>query len=118
MALGLLNPRIRCLTIIYYTEYCQGGTDPSACLHVSNDNTSSCVNTTLRCENKECSAVISGVSRICGFQNIGAGTVSQPIQCCICNISVGINQLQQWDCEYVTTPIRSLQSLPSLTTGE
>ena len=60
----------------YYTEYCQGRLpDDSACNHVSTDNTSSCVIATLQCEKKECSAVISGVSRLCGFQNIGAGTV-------------------------------------------
>ena len=93
----------------YYTEYCQGihGIDDSVCLHVSTDNASSCVLATLQCENKECSAVISGVSRICGFNNIGAGTVSQPIQCCYCNIRVGFVQSQFWDCENVTTPTLS-----------
>ena len=89
-----------------YTEYCQDGdVDDSACLHVSTDNTSSCVLATLQCENNMCSAVLSGVSRICGFQNIGAGTVSQPIQCCYC---VGFIQSQWWDCENVTTPTPSL----------
>ena len=56
--------------------------------YVSTDNASSCVLATLQCENKNCSAVISGVSRLCGFINIGAGTVSQPIQCCICTIGM------------------------------
>ena len=92
----------------YYTGFCQGGGyDDSVCLHVSTDNASSCVLATLQCENKECSAVISGVSRICGFNNIGAGTVSQPIQCCICTISGGGIQSQLWDCENVTTPTPS-----------
>ena len=94
----------------YYTEYCQGihGIDDSVCLHESTDNTSSCVLATLQCENKECSAVISGVSRFCGFANIGACTVSQPIQCCICTISAGNTKSQFWDCENVTTPTPSL----------
>ena len=100
----------------YYTD-CQGGTDDSACNHVSTDNTSSCVLATLQCENMNCSAVISGVSRICGFTNIGASTVSQPIQCCICTISGGGIRIQFWDCENVTTPTPS-QSPPSSTTGE
>ena len=94
----------------YYTGFCQGTHQPddSGCPRESTDNTSSCVLATLQCENKECSAVISGVSRICGFTNIGAGTVSQPIQCCICTISGGGIQLQFWDCENVTTPTLSL----------
>ena len=89
----------------YYTGFCQGTQpDSSGCPHESTDNTSSCVLATLQSENKECSAVISGVSRLCGIQNIGAGTVSQPIQCCYCNISAGGIQSQWWDCENVSTP--------------
>ena len=92
----------------YYTGFCQGGIDDSACFHVSTDNASSCVLATLQCENKNCSAVISGVSRLCGFINIGAGTVSQPIQCCICTIGSGFLRTQFWDFENVTTPTPSL----------
>ena len=103
----------------YYTEYCQGGQpDASGCPYVSTDSTSSCVLATLQCENKNCSAVISGRSRTCGFQTIGAGTVSQPIQCCFCNISNGFIQSQFWDCKNVTTPTPSLPIAPSITTGE
>ena len=93
----------------YHTEYCQGIIDDSTCPPVSTDDTSSCVLATLQCENKNCSAVISGVSRFCeGFTNIiGANTVSQPIQCCYCNISVGVIPIRWWDCENVTTPTQS-----------
>ena len=65
-------------SIFPHTEYCQGGNvDDSICnYNATTDNTSSCVSATLQCENMMCSAVISGSSRKCPFDN---KFVSQPI---------------------------------------
>ena len=87
------------------------GIDDSICSYnATTDNISSCVSATLQCENMMCSAVISGSSRTCHFSNIRDTVISQPIQCCYCNINSLIPIVPWLDCENVTTPTPSLSS--------